>query len=82
MPNPQPNHVSIIRALESELIRLKNEYEAKVTPIRATIGTLRSVNKACEKCGGTGGSEYRIVAEADCEFHKCTACQGTGYKRG
>ena len=82
MPNPQPNNVETIRFLTNELLQLRNEYEAKANSIRSTITILRESNKACEKCGGTGGSEYRIVAEADREWHQCTACQGTGYKRG
>lgn len=82
MPDIQPNHVDTIRALESEVRAIRLEADTKIGNIEDTIKILRKANKACLKCGGAGGSKYRIVAEADSEWHRCTACEGTGRQPG
>lgn len=81
MPNVQPNHVELIHSLRSELMRINAEHEAKIKPLRETIGVLETENKACTKCAGAGGSSFRTTAECDIEWHQCSACLGTGRKR-
>ena len=78
------NFVAAIKGTElakNKLLEEKKELEAKISGMDQTLAILREQNTVCEKCAGAKGSEYRLTAECDREWHACTACGGTGKEK-
>lgn len=72
------NLVSAIRKLEEEKREIQKQYKENIAGLDIAIAKCRELNTVCEKCNGVKGSECRACAEADREWHKCSACNGSG----
>lgn len=76
--NMELNFVSTIKELEQEKRTKEWEHKQNMEELTIAIEKLRELNTVCERCEGAKGSFYRMIAEADKEWHKCVVCNGTG----
>lgn len=72
------NLAAAIRELETEKQQSINKHKEEIEGLDRALEVLRKRNTACLKCLGEKGSSYRIVAEADVEWHDCNRCGGSG----
>jgi len=80
------NLVPAIKELESEIRKMRYEFERKVKPYEESIAQLRKLNDACEYCNGAGKVlRSRACAEDDPpdandprDWLVCDHCRGTG----
>lgn len=80
------NLIPAIKAIESEISGIKEEYNKRIRPLSTSLKHLREINEACETCEGRGRIlRHRCCAEDERpdprdpnDWNTCPDCNGTG----
>jgi DnaJ-class molecular chaperone len=77
------NLVPAIREISNQITQIEARHAAELKPYIDSLASIRSLNKACEACGGSGKvMRPRACAEDDRErdLVNCAECHGTGLR--